>query len=268
MSGERARLFRDEALRHFSGAQQPGDLLRISPSWARWSYLVLAAGCSAITLFALLGHLATYQTGPSVLRADARLQVSFSSAALVMEYLALPGQHVAQGAPVVRLEASADAGETEVTLMAPAAGTVTSCAAASGSRVAAGVPLLTLTADGSSYHVTALLPARYLGAVHVGDPLWLSTPEAPTHTLRLAIASVSVAPLGLADASMLLGWPPSLAAGPLITVTARIPDNAMLSDGTPLLCTDGASYQVQARVARRSLLTALLPSSQQAGARR
>ena len=35
-------LFREEALKHWAGHHQEGEILRLSPAWTRWAYWVLA----------------------------------------------------------------------------------------------------------------------------------------------------------------------------------------------------------------------------------
>lgn len=65
------RLFRDEAMEHHvRGVEGRRDVLRLSPSWARWSYWALLAMVLAGLLFGAVAEVPTHVAGPAVVEVD------------------------------------------------------------------------------------------------------------------------------------------------------------------------------------------------------
>jgi hypothetical protein len=60
--------FREEALRHHMGARVSGDLLRVPPSWTRWTFAFLLAVFAAAAVYAALGSITVYTHGLAVIR--------------------------------------------------------------------------------------------------------------------------------------------------------------------------------------------------------
>lgn len=61
-------LFREEALQHHAGARVSGDLLRVPPSWTRWTFAFLMAVFIAAAAYATLGSVKVYTHGLAMLR--------------------------------------------------------------------------------------------------------------------------------------------------------------------------------------------------------
>jgi hypothetical protein len=55
--------FREEALQHHTGARVSGDLLRVPPSWTRWTFLFLVTVFAAAAAYATLGSVTVYTQG-------------------------------------------------------------------------------------------------------------------------------------------------------------------------------------------------------------
>jgi hypothetical protein len=60
--------FREEALQHHTGARVSGDLLRVPPSWTRWTFVFLLAVFVAAAAYATLGSVTLYAHGLVMIR--------------------------------------------------------------------------------------------------------------------------------------------------------------------------------------------------------
>jgi len=108
------QLFREEALQTLQrGADDEGDLLRISPAWTRWAYWVLVAAVLAALAYGVLGTVNEYAPGPAVVRVAGRVDVTATSGGTVVAIDVQPGQRVTRGQSLVRFH---DAGEAVLTV--------------------------------------------------------------------------------------------------------------------------------------------------------
>jgi hypothetical protein len=64
----REGFFREEALQHHTGARVSGDLLRVPPSWTRWTFAFLLAVFVAGAAYATLGSVTVYTHGLAMTR--------------------------------------------------------------------------------------------------------------------------------------------------------------------------------------------------------
>jgi len=101
MEATRSKIFREEALRHHEGSQQDGDVLRISPSWTRWTYWSLLALLVAALGYSLLGTLPEYATGPAVVKVEGQSHLTVDTPGIVSSVEVRPGQRVEPGTPLV-----------------------------------------------------------------------------------------------------------------------------------------------------------------------
>ena len=60
--------FREEALQHHAGARASGDLLRVPPSWTRWTFAFLVAVFVCALAYATLGSVTVYTHGLAMIR--------------------------------------------------------------------------------------------------------------------------------------------------------------------------------------------------------
>jgi len=102
MEAARTKIFREEALRHHEGTQQEGDVLRISPSWTRWTYWSLLGLLLAALAYSLLGTLPEYATGPALVKVDGQSQLTVDLPGIVSSVEVRPGQRVEPGQALVR----------------------------------------------------------------------------------------------------------------------------------------------------------------------
>jgi membrane fusion protein (multidrug efflux system) len=101
MEALRSRIFREEALRHHEGTQDEGDVLRIAPTWTRWTYWVLLALLLAAVLYSVLGTLPEYASGPAVVRVEGHSTLTVEAPGIVAAVEVQPGQRVTAGQPLV-----------------------------------------------------------------------------------------------------------------------------------------------------------------------
>jgi len=106
------QLFREEALQTLQrGADDEGDLLRISPAWTRWAYWVLVAAVLAALAYGVLGTVNEYAPGPAVVRVAGRVDVTATSGGTVVAIDVQPGQRVARGQTLVRFHDASERAE-------------------------------------------------------------------------------------------------------------------------------------------------------------
>ncbi len=64
-------LFRQEALQtHVRGEHRQGELLRISPSWTRWTFWLLLGFASLAAIYLFIGTISEYAEGPAVVQVE------------------------------------------------------------------------------------------------------------------------------------------------------------------------------------------------------
>jgi membrane fusion protein (multidrug efflux system) len=107
------RIFRKEAIEHHVGAQEHGDVLRLSPAWTRWSYWLLVAAVTFYGAFGVLGWISQFATGPAVVRARARIEVTALASGRVTAVEVQPGQRVKEGQVLVRFFAGVEQASLE-----------------------------------------------------------------------------------------------------------------------------------------------------------
>jgi membrane fusion protein (multidrug efflux system) len=106
-------LFRQQALQHHAGQHHEGQLLRLSPSWTRWTFWLLVALFVAAGLYGGLGRVHEYATGPAVVRVDGRVDLTAKLPGTVATVEVQPGQRVAVGQPLVQFYDDAENAELE-----------------------------------------------------------------------------------------------------------------------------------------------------------
>jgi multidrug efflux pump subunit AcrA (membrane-fusion protein) len=110
---EPGQIFRREALEHYAGVQEHSAVLRLSPSWTRWIFWLLLAAAGFYGAFGVLGWVSEYASGPAVVRAEARLEVTALSPGRVTAVEVRPGQRVKEGEVLVRFFAGQEQASLE-----------------------------------------------------------------------------------------------------------------------------------------------------------
>jgi membrane fusion protein (multidrug efflux system) len=106
-------LFRAEALAHHAGQHHEGSLLRLSPSWTRWSFWLLVALFAAAGVYGVVGEVPEYATGPAIVRVDGRVDLTAKFGGTVALVHVQPGQRVATGQPLVQFYSDDENAELE-----------------------------------------------------------------------------------------------------------------------------------------------------------
>lgn len=101
MEAARSKIFREEALRHHEGSHPEGDVLRISPSWTRWTYWVLLGLLLAALVYSIFGTLPEYASGPALVRVEGQSHLTVDSPGVVSSVEVRPGQRVEEGQALV-----------------------------------------------------------------------------------------------------------------------------------------------------------------------
>jgi membrane fusion protein (multidrug efflux system) len=104
-------LYRAEAVRHFRWRGAEGEVLRSTPRAIRHAHDVVVAFVVAALLFACVGKVSRYSTGPLVIRVDGRNELTALTGGTVAEVRVRPGQRVKKGEVLVRFHAEALEGD-------------------------------------------------------------------------------------------------------------------------------------------------------------
>jgi hypothetical protein len=194
LDGRRARLFRATAFAAQRDDNQTLPLqLLLAPTWARRSGQTLAALLVLVVAAMFVPIRDRYGT-PAVLRLDGTTTINASQPARVARVFAVPGQHLAFGAPLLRLRDAASG--TPVTLRAERSGRVLDLATSRGQAVVAGDPLLQFAPDDSVMQLDFELPIGVAAQLHPGATgvVRLATAPDQEFAIRLIWLAQVVAP--------------------------------------------------------------------------
>jgi biotin carboxyl carrier protein len=96
-------LFRPEAVAA-QGETRWGDVIRVTPVWMSRAYWLLVALLVGAAGYLWVGTVATYSSGPAVIRATARAEVVARTAGNITVVEGSPGEQVTPGAVLARLD--------------------------------------------------------------------------------------------------------------------------------------------------------------------
>ena len=114
MAEAASELFRKEAIDYHQGtADAAGSLLQISPVWLSYGYWLLVATAVAGLIFCAVGTIHEYATGPALIRAHGRTELTAKAPGTVASVEVSPGQHVFPGMALVRMYTAQEAGELD-----------------------------------------------------------------------------------------------------------------------------------------------------------
>jgi multidrug efflux pump subunit AcrA (membrane-fusion protein) len=110
---DKPSLFRENALKHASGGQSVGDVLRLAPSWTRLAYPVLLAAFLAMLAYLIFGTIHEYAIGPAIIWISGRTHLTAAVSGTVSSIEVLPGQKVEAGQILVRFTSVVESAELE-----------------------------------------------------------------------------------------------------------------------------------------------------------
>ncbi|HKP56810.1 MAG TPA: HlyD family efflux transporter periplasmic adaptor subunit [Polyangiales bacterium] len=106
-------LFRRQALEHHRARGLASELVVLDHGATHWGFALLCAGMLALLLFATLGHVNEYATGPAFVQLDGRTPLTAESAGLVSSVAVKPGDSVQLGDELVRFHAAEELAELQ-----------------------------------------------------------------------------------------------------------------------------------------------------------
>lgn len=109
----RQQLYRREALTHYATGRRPqGDVIRVAPRWAAWTYWLLLAILAAGLLYGIFGTIREYASGPAVIRFDeGRSVLTATAPGTVSSISARVGERVRAGQLLATLYGAEEAAE-------------------------------------------------------------------------------------------------------------------------------------------------------------
>ena len=213
MSGPPGGLFRKEALDAHLGSRGEGEVLRLAPRWAGWTFGLLLAAFTFAVAYAIVGTVDEYASGIGIVRVQGRREMTARLTGTVSSVDAQPGQRVKAGQVLARfhgdeaelerlsheydlqlvkvLDAPNDQGARarlaeirsareqaraqvdERLIKAPVDGVVSDVRVQPGKLVEAGSTVLSLVPDDARFEIIAVLPGSYRPRLKPGMPLRL-----------------------------------------------------------------------------------------------
>jgi membrane fusion protein (multidrug efflux system) len=103
MEPEAPGMFRAEAT-EAAQIRTWGDVIRVTPGWLSWAYWLLVVCIAGSVAFVSLAKVSVYSAGPAVIRSMARTSVTTRTAGNVASVEVVPGDKVAAGDLIARLD--------------------------------------------------------------------------------------------------------------------------------------------------------------------
>lgn len=113
MSYRLSSIFREQARRSLDEVDQHGAPLRLTPAWIHWTYWLLVTVGTISLLLAALTDIGEYAQGPAMIRLLGRTQIGAIEPGVVAQVVVEPGQRVAAGEVLVRLDDAAERAELQ-----------------------------------------------------------------------------------------------------------------------------------------------------------
>jgi multidrug resistance efflux pump len=208
---EQRGLFRKEALDAHLGAQASGELLRLVPGWAAWTFGLLLAAFIFAVAYSIVGTVDEYARGVGIVRVQGRRELTARLAGTVSSVEVQPGQRVTAGqilarfhgdeaeldrlakefelqlvkvlddpsdqaarARLVELRAQRELARAQVDerlIKAPVDGVVSDVRIQPGKLIEAGATVLNLVPDDARFEIVAVLPGNYRPRLRPGMAL-------------------------------------------------------------------------------------------------
>jgi membrane fusion protein (multidrug efflux system) len=207
-------LFRKEAIDAHYGVRGEGAVLRLVPSWTRWTFGVLSAALGFALLYAIVGTVDEYASGVAIVRVQGRRELTARLPGAIASMEVKPGQRVRRGEVLVRFHGddvelerlehdyemalvkvlddptggaararliavrdqrdAARAAVAEREIHAPVDGIVSDVRLGPGKVVEPGQTVVSLVPDDARFEAIAVLPGSYRPRLRVGMPMRLS----------------------------------------------------------------------------------------------
>jgi multidrug efflux pump subunit AcrA (membrane-fusion protein) len=201
--------FRGQALRQLEAPEQLDEVVRLAtiPGWLLTITLV-AVGVSA-ALWATFGTVAsTVQANGVLIHSDGISTLDATVSGQVAKVWATPNEQLSAGTPLYTI---VNAAGQQTTVDAPWSAYVTSLQISVGQLLGPGTPvaeLEPLNMPGEVLEAVVFIPANFAATLAAGNPVQVSTPEAPRAvfgTLQGTVSSVGAFPETVASLQAFLG---------------------------------------------------------------
>ncbi|MBN2563631.1 MAG: hypothetical protein JXQ75_22150 [Phycisphaerae bacterium] len=254
MNHEKSSLYRPEALDFAAKAhRRPGDVLRIAPTWTRWTYWVLPLIVAVGLLITIFGEVAEYAEGPAVVQFEGTV-VTADASGMAKSVDVECGDHVLCGDQLLCV-CDPQRPTEQNWVRAPCNGVVSNIWVRKGQNVSVGQPLLSLfkTKDEMpgprskdtghndmprlhefQIEIIALLPVRFRPLLGRGQPFHLELAGYPEIEEELTVHSVEKGGLSPSAVRRCLGQDIADSVsitGPVVIVRARPPSRTFWSGG-------------------------------------
>lgn len=206
-------LFRKEALDAHLGSRGEGEVLRLAPRWAGWTFGLLLTAFSFALAYSIVGTVDEYASGVGIVRVQGRRELTARLTGTVSAVEAQPGQRVQSGQVLARFhgdeaelerlsreydlqlvkvlddptDQAARARLTEIRsareqarsqvderlIKAPVDGVVSDVRIQPGKLIEAGMTVLSLVPDDARFEIIAVLPGNYRPRLKPGMQLRL-----------------------------------------------------------------------------------------------
>ncbi|MFT3772468.1 MAG: HlyD family efflux transporter periplasmic adaptor subunit [Minicystis sp.] len=259
----RKGLFREEAIRHAGNLGAEGDLLKLAPTWTRWTYWILLGGFVTALLFAVFGSIHELAGGPAVVWIRERAPVSATVSGTVTSIEVQPGQRVEQGDLLVRVHGAREAAESEQReVRAPHAGVVGDVRIRTGQQISPGDIVVSLAREQTQCSIRAMIPAQHRPLLRPGMSLRFELTGYRFTFQEATITSVGAQVVGPREVQRYLGQEiddTSKLEGPVVLVEARLPSCTFAVDGQGFNVHHGMSGHAEVRLRTQRILVALVP---------
>jgi multidrug resistance efflux pump len=239
VSGPSGGLFRKEALDAHLGSRGEGEVLRLAPRWAGWTFGLLVAAFTFAFAYSIVGTVDEYASGIGIVRVQGRRELTARLTGTVSAVEAQPGQRVKSGQVLARFhgdEAELDRLSHEYDLQlvkvlddptnqgararlseirsareqaraqvderlvkAPVDGVVSDVRVQPGKLIEAGSTVLSLVPDDARFEIIAVLPGNYRPRLKPGMPLRLQMMGFAHSYSEVAINSIGDQVVGPAE---------------------------------------------------------------------
>lgn len=204
-------LFRQEAIDAHLGVRAEGDVLKVAPRWAGWTFGLLLTAFVFAVAYSIVGTVDEYAEGVGIVRVQGRRELTARAPGTVSAVNVQPGQRVRAGQVLARfhgdeaeldrltreyeaqlvkvlddptnagarsrlseLRLQREAASAEVDerqVVAPSDGLVSDVRIQPGKLVEAGATVVSLVPDDARFEVIAVLPGNYRPRLQPGMPL-------------------------------------------------------------------------------------------------
>ncbi|MCU1325424.1 MAG: hypothetical protein JWN34_794 [Bryobacterales bacterium] len=258
-SSRSENLFLREAIDHHAAqGQQPGTPMLGLPSWLRWSPLLNAIILGALVLYAALGRLNEYASGPARIRSRGRETLVAGVPGLVLSVAVGGGDRVKAGDLLIQIQTPGPRNSEPVRsqLRASRDSLIGDVRVHSGQLVGAAEPILTLVNESSGYEASVILPGSMAPKLRAGMPMVLRIDGYPDSSERLTVTGVPGQIISGTEATQLAG---SLTAGPIVVVRTVLKSSTFAANGRTYYYQDGMTAAAEIIVESNPMLFSLVP---------